>query len=79
MQKIQRKIVNIFLFNQFNISFGCQKEPSYWDSSFEYPQHMFWLRNKKNYYSKCYISIQVCLDKQKFSAYYCKFFLIHQF
>ena len=23
------------------------KEPSHWDRSFEYPQHMFWLRNKK--------------------------------
>ena len=28
--------------------FGCSKEPSHRDSSFEYPQHMFWLRNKKN-------------------------------
>ena len=27
--------------------FGCSKEPSYRDGSFEYPQHMFWLRNKK--------------------------------
>ena len=27
--------------------FGCSKEPSHRDSSFEYPQHMFWLRNKK--------------------------------
>ena len=27
--------------------FGCSKEPSYWDGSSEYPQHMFWLRNKK--------------------------------
>ena len=30
--------------------FGCSKEPSHRDSSFEYPQHMFWLRNKKNYF-----------------------------
>ena len=30
--------------------FGCSKEPSHGDSSFEYPQHMFWLRNKKNNY-----------------------------
>ena len=22
-------------------------EPSHWDGSFEYPQHLFWLRNKK--------------------------------
>ena len=27
--------------------FGCSKEPSHQDGSFEYPQHMFWLRNKK--------------------------------
>ena len=27
---------------------GCSKEPSHQDGSFEYPQHMFWLRNKKN-------------------------------
>ena len=30
------------------ICFGCTKEPSHRDGSFEYPQHMFWLRNKKN-------------------------------
>ena len=28
--------------------FGCSKEPSHRDGSFEYLQHMFWLRNKKN-------------------------------
>ena len=28
--------------------FGGSKEPSHRDGSFEYPQHMFWLRNKKN-------------------------------
>ena len=28
--------------------FGCSKEPSHWDGSFEYPQHMFWVRNKEN-------------------------------
>ena len=28
--------------------FGCSKEPSHRDGSVEYPQHMFWLRNKKN-------------------------------
>ena len=27
---------------------GCSKEPSHRDGSFEYTQHMFWLRNKKN-------------------------------
>ena len=28
--------------------FGCSKEPSHRDGSFEYPQHIFELRNKKN-------------------------------
>ena len=31
-----------------SICFGCSKELSHRDGSFEYPQHMFWLRNKKN-------------------------------
>ena len=44
-QKKLRKIAIIFL----SITcFGCSKEPSHPDCSFEYPQHMFWLRNKKN-------------------------------
>ena len=42
------KIVNIFLPMIFSICFECSKELSHWDCSFEYPQHMFWLRNKKN-------------------------------
>ena len=37
----------IFLPNSFNICFGCSKVPSHWDGSFEYPQHVFWLRKKK--------------------------------
>ena len=41
------KIVNIFILITFNIGFGCLKEPSHWDGSFEYTQHLFWLRNKK--------------------------------
>ena len=28
--------------------FGCWKKLSHQDSSYEYPQHMLWLRNKKN-------------------------------
>ena len=27
--------------------FGCSKEPSHRDASFEYPEHMFRLSNKK--------------------------------
>ena len=44
---LQRKIVNIFLPIIFDIQFGCSKELSHEDGSFEYPQHMFWLRNEK--------------------------------
>ena len=43
-----RKIVIIVLSISLNMCFGCSKEPSHRDGSFEYPQHMFWLRNKKN-------------------------------
>ena len=43
----QHTIVNIFLPIIFSICFGCSKEPSHRDGSFEYPQHMLWLRNKK--------------------------------
>ena len=51
-QTFWAKIVNIFLPSSFNICFGCSKEPSHWDGSFEYPQHMFWLKSKKiNWYA----------------------------
>ena len=46
-KNIQGKIENIFLSIIFNIDFGCSKEPSQWDGSFEYLQLMFWLIIKK--------------------------------
>ena len=36
--------------------FVCSKEPSHGDGSFEYPQHMFWLRNKKINFSYALLS-----------------------
>ena len=42
----ERKIANIFLPIHINICFGSSKELIL-TVSFEYPQHMFWLRNKK--------------------------------
>ena len=42
-----RKNVHIVLPISFSICFGCSKETSQWDGSFMYPQHMFWIRNKK--------------------------------
>ena len=43
--------------------FGCSKEPSHRDGSFEYPQHMFWLRNNKNNFSYTLLSggLKMCL------------------
>ena len=49
-QNFSAKNVNIFLPISSNICFGCSKEQSHWDGSSEYPQHMFWLRNKKKSY-----------------------------
>ena len=43
----ERKCVIIFSPINLNMCFGCSKEPSHWDGSFEYPQHMFWMRNKE--------------------------------
>ena len=50
-KNFEHKIVNIFVCVNFNICFGCSKESSHRDGSFEYPQLMFWLRNKKNNYA----------------------------
>ena len=46
-KKIECKNVDIFLTISRNVCFECSKEPSHRGGSFEYPQHMFWLRNKK--------------------------------
>ena len=47
----ERKIVNIFLPISFNICFGCSKEQSHWDGSFENPQHNYILVEKwKNFF-----------------------------
>ena len=46
-----RKIAIIFLLISLNMCFGCSKEPSHRDGSFEYPQDMFLLRNKKIIFS----------------------------
>ena len=43
----ERKIVNISVSISFDMCFGCSKQLSHWDISFEYPQDIFWLRKKK--------------------------------
>ena len=42
--------MDIFFPIRFYIWYGCSKEPSQSDSSFEYLQHMFWVRNKKHFF-----------------------------
>ena len=56
-KKCQRKSVSIFLSINLNMCFRCLKEPSHWDGSFEYPQQMLWLRNKKIIF--CYALLSV--------------------
>ena len=51
-----RKVANIFLYISLNMCFGCLKEPSHRDGSFEYPQHVFWLKNKKNIFNYALLS-----------------------
>ena len=51
-----RKIVIIFLSISLTMCFGCSKETSHQDGSFEYPQHMVWLRNKKIIFSYSLLS-----------------------
>ena len=54
-KKIHRKIVIIFLSISLNLCFVCLKELSHLDDSFEYPQHRFWLRNKKKSVTHSYL------------------------
>ena len=50
---LSKKNVNIFLPISFNSRFW-----SHCDGSFEYPQHMFWMRNKyKTIYSHSYLEV----------------------
>ena len=46
-----RKNVIIFLSMNFNICFGCSKEPSHWDGSFEYTQYMIGWEIRKSIFN----------------------------
>ena len=69
-----RKIVIVSLPISLNMCFGCSKEPSHRDGSFEYPQYMFWLRNKKNNFQICTL---ICrpglLSLNLLLTYFCQF------
>ena len=51
--------VNIFLPIYLNIGLGCSKELSHWEGSFEYQQHIFWMRNEENNFQ--YACLYGCL------------------
>ena len=60
----------IFLSVCLNICFGGSKELSHRCSSFEYPQHMFWLRNKKtNFQLRTLIWVPGILCQEKIFWY----------
>ena len=68
-KNFERKIANISLPINFNISLGCSKERSHCNGSFEYPQHVrFWLKkqNKSTVYSR-YLEFQG--TEQNMSSY----------
>ena len=50
------KNVIIFLSISLTSVFGCSKEPSRCDGSFEHPQPLFWFRNKKTIFNYAFIS-----------------------
>ena len=62
INNFERKSLIIFLFIGLNMCFGCSKEPSHWDGSFEYPQHIFCLQNNKNKIWLQYIATFLWLD-----------------
>ena len=54
--KCATKIALVSLPINLNMCFGCSKEPSHGEGSFEFPQHMFWLRNKKTIFQYVLLS-----------------------
>ena len=44
----KHKIISYLYQSVLNMCYVCSKETSHWKNSFEYPQQMLWLRNKKN-------------------------------
>ena len=56
INNFQRKIFDIFLIFAQNIDCGYTLEPPRRGGSNEYPQSMFWSKNKKNRYAPAYPS-----------------------
>ena len=59
IDNFQRKIFDIFLIFAQNIDCGYTLEPPRGGGSNEYPQSMFWSKNKKNRYTPAYPSFTI--------------------
>ena len=59
MENFQLKIFDIFLIFAQNIDCGYTLEPPRLCGSNEYPQSMFWSKNKKNRYTPAYPSFTI--------------------
>ena len=55
-EKIHKKKLDIFLIFAQNIDCGYKLEPPWRGGSNEYPQSIFWSKNKKNRYTPAYPS-----------------------
>ena len=58
-ENFQRRKVDIFLIFAQNIDCGYTLEPPWRGGSNEYPQSMFWSKNKKNSYTSAYPSFAI--------------------
>ena len=58
-EKFQYKMFAIFLIFAQNIDCGYTLEPPRQGGSNEYPQSMFWSKNKKNRYTPAYSSFSI--------------------
>ena len=59
IEKFQLKIFDIFLIFAQNIDCGYSLEPPCRGGSNEYPQSMFWSKNKENMYTPAYPSFAI--------------------
>ena len=59
IEKIQLKKIDIFLIFAQNIDCGYTLEPPRRGGSNEYPQYMFWSKNKKNRFTPAYPSFAI--------------------
>ena len=59
IENFQLKILDIFLIFAQNIDCGYSLEPPRRVGSNEYPQSMFWSKNKKNRYTPAYPSSSI--------------------